>query len=77
VNPFLELREQLVGKPGAFIGKITAIDDSGAMVRGPAGIERATRTGALALSVGDEVFVKDGAIQGRVRASESVPVYRL
>lgn len=71
------LRELLGAKPDGFIGKVIALDDAGATVRGPAGAVRATRSSSLALSAGDEVFVKDGAIQGRVGASESVPVYRL
>jgi hypothetical protein len=77
MNPLLELRDRLVPKPVRFVGKITAIDGAGVSVRGPSGVVRASSSAALTLAVGDEVFVKDGAIQGRVGASESVTVYRL
>jgi hypothetical protein len=54
VTGLVALRELLGAKPGGFIGKITALDDAGAWVRGPVGAVRVTRSSSFVLSVGDE-----------------------
>jgi len=78
VNPLDKLKGILSQQPPAsFIGTVIAIDAASVTVQSTRGRSTATRPSTLILSVGDEVLITNGAVQGRVKRAVDVEVYRL
>lgn len=77
MNPLIELQRIFTPGERTFAGLVVSIDGDAVVIQSATGRARASRPAGLALSVGDEVLVRDGAVQGRLRAAEFLPVYRL
>lgn len=75
MNPYLAFRHLTDAQPKPATGAIVSIDGSVVRVRTARGLIDAKNVEAARYAVGEEVLVRDGAVQGRVKPAASVPVY--
>jgi serine acetyltransferase len=73
MNPLIELRRKIAKRTGAQTGTVIEVAGTVLRVRTASGVV-VVRGEA---SVGDDVLVHEGVVQGRVNAEASVPIYRI
>lgn len=74
MNPYLELRQMLGERTQTLTGTVLSVDAQAVKVRTAQGVIDA-RSIDGAFSVGDDVLIKGGIVQGRVKPAASVPIY--
>lgn len=77
MNPLLELRRLVAPRRRALTGAVVEVSARIIKVRTPKGIIEARAVDATFYVAGDEVLVRDGLVQGKVRSSASVPIYNV
>lgn len=77
-NPFLELQRLIVRPALQTSGTIIEVlQNQTYRVRTTSGSLEVKASGNAAYGAGDEVIVRDGLIQGRVRSISSIPTYNV
>lgn len=78
MNPALRLRELLgAGRAANLTGTVIAVDGQALKVRTSRGVIDARSVDATTYRDGDQVLVREGIVQGRVKNDADVPVYHV
>lgn len=77
MNPFLEFRRLVQGSRIVTTGAVVEVDGQTIRVRTRAGVIDARAVDSTLYIAGDEVLLREGLIQGKVRALSTVPIYNV
>lgn len=75
MNPAIELLKRLGQRPANIVGTVVAVEGQAVKVRTSRGLVDARSVDATTYRPGDEVLLRDGIVQGRIKQASEVPVY--